>query len=111
MLRTHSLLLVAIGLFPAIARADGNWPGWRGPLGDGHATESGAPVRWDAKSVVWKTPLPGKGQSSPVIWGERIFLSAALDKGAKRLVLCVDRKDGKILWQKEAWAGKAEPSH
>jgi outer membrane protein assembly factor BamB len=91
-------------------RAD-DWPGWRGPTGDGQSKETGLPTRWDAKSVVWKTALPGIGQSSPVVWGERIFLTAALDKGKKRVVLCVDRNKGNIVWQNEAWEGIPEPSH
>lgn len=95
----------------ALAGDNGNWPQWRGPHGDGHSRENGLPVRWDATSVVWRTALPGNGQSSPIIWGDRIFLTAALDKGQKRLVLCVDRKNGKILWQHEAWSGTPEKSH
>ncbi len=93
-----------------VVRAD-NWPQWRGPHGDGHSAESALPVRWDAKSIVWKVALPGAGQSSPIIWGERIFLTAALDKGRKRVVFCVDRRKGDILWQRDAWTGAPEPSH
>jgi outer membrane protein assembly factor BamB len=91
--------------------ADANWPMWRGPEGNGHSTETELPVRWDAKSVVWKTPLKGRGNSTPVIWGERIFLTAALDSGKKRLVMCISRKDGKLLWEQEAWTGTPEASH
>jgi outer membrane protein assembly factor BamB len=92
------------------ARGD-HWPTWRGPAGDGHCRESGVPVRWDAKSVLWKTALPGMGQSSPILWGERIFLTAALEQGKQRLVLCLDRRTGAILWKQEAWSGEPEPSH
>ena len=88
-----------------------DWPSWRGPRGDGHSTESSVPVRWNAKSVVWRTQLPGEGQSSPAIWGDRIFLTASLNKGEKRIVLCVDRHKGNILWQQEAWSGVPEKSH
>ena len=92
-------------------RAD-NWPGLgAAPDGDGHSHEKALPIRWDAKSIVWKTELPGSGQSSPVIWGNRIFLTAALDKGKKRIVLCVDRVKGTILWQHVAWTGTPEKSH
>ena len=45
------------------------------------------------------TPLPGEGNSSPIVWGSRVFLTASLDEGAKRLVLCFDADTGKILWQ------------
>jgi outer membrane protein assembly factor BamB len=88
-----------------------DWPSWRGSDGSGHTKESGVPTRWDAKSVVWKTALPGIGQSSPVVWGNRIFLTSALEKGKKRVVLCVDRNKGNIVWQHEAWEGVPEPSH
>ena len=60
--------------------------------------------------IVWKTPLPGIGQSSPIIWGDRIFLTSALDGGRERLVFCVDRASGKILWQHSAWKGEPEKS-
>ncbi len=92
-------------------QAEGNWPRWRGPEGTGHSLETGIPVKWDAQAVVWKTALPGQGQSSPIIWGERIFMTTALDKGKQRVVFCVDRRDGKILWQHLAWTGEAEKSH
>ena len=105
-----AFLLLLTGYSTAPAVAD-DWPSWRGPAGDGHTKESGLPTRWDAKSVLWKTALPGEGQSSPVVWGDRIFLTAALQKGKKRVVLCVDRHKGNILWQDEAWAGTPEKSH
>src|SRR5437764_6168869 len=82
----------------SLAAADGNWPSWGGPTANGHVQESGVPVRWDAKSIVWRTALPGSGQSSPVVWGDRIFLTAAEGKGNKRIVFCVDRTKGTILW-------------
>jgi len=95
----------------AAAQSDSNWPGWRGPRADGHTPEKGLPQRWTAESVAWKTPLKGWGQSSPVIWGERIFLTTALDKGRQRVVFCVNRKTGQIEWEKVAWTGDPEPSH
>lgn len=88
-----------------------NWPGWRGPRADGHSAEKDLPQRWTEESVTWKTPLPGKGQSSPVLWGERIFLTTALEKGRQRVLFCVDRKTGKIEWEKVVWTGEPEPSH
>jgi outer membrane protein assembly factor BamB len=103
------VVLVFCSTAPCACAAD--WPNWRGPTGDGHAQESGLPVRWDVKSIAWKTPLPGKGQSSPVVCGDRIFLTSALGNGKKRVVLCVDRLTGSVLWQHEAWSGAPEPSH
>lgn len=103
-------LLAALVAATALG-ADPTWPRWRGPDGDGQSPETNLPLKWDAKSVVWRTPLPGAGQSSPVVWGDRLFLTAAPDGGAKRVVLALDRKTGKILWEKQAWAGTPEKSH
>lgn len=113
MLKNRLAMATALTLlFAALpAFANGNWPGWRGPMGTGHTTEKNVPVEWDAKSVHWKLPLPGQGQSSPVIWDNRIFLTTALEDGQKRVVLCVDREKGKILWQQVAWTGKPEKTH
>lgn len=94
-----------------VAQADSDWPGWRGPHADGQSTEKGLPQKWSAESVAWKTPLPGSGQSSPVIRGDRIFLTSALEKGRQRVVFCINRKSGKIEWEKVAWTGDPEPSH
>lgn len=111
-----SRLILALSLFipplagPATA-ADWNWPQWRGPNQDGHTKETGLPTKWDNSSVVWKTPLKGDGQSSPVVWGERIFLTQARNRGRQRVVLCINRNDGRILWEKIAWTGKPEPTH
>jgi outer membrane protein assembly factor BamB len=96
---------------PSAAPSDSDWPGWRGPGADGHSKEKDLPQQWTEASVAWKTPLPGSGQSSPVIWGERIFLSAALERGRQRVVFCVNRKTGKIEWEKVAWTGDPEPTH
>ena len=106
------LLTSCLFLTPSFAcSADGDWPRWRGPLQNGHSTESNVPVKWDAESVVWKTPLKGRGQSSPVIWGKRIFLTTALNKGKQRIVFCIDRTNGKMLWEHVAWKGVPERSH
>jgi outer membrane protein assembly factor BamB len=104
---------LVLGLLLVVSRAgaESNWPRWRGPLENGHSTATDVPVKWSPANVVWQTPLPGIGQSSPIIWGDRIFLTAALDKGKERVVFCVDRKTGKLLWQKSAWKGQPEPSH
>ncbi len=114
-MHTHRSRFIWVSLFvfgcalPFAVAED--WPSWRGPTGNGHSSESALPTRWDAKAVAWKTAIPGSGQSSPVVAGNRIFLTTALEKGKKRVVLCVDRTDGKILWQHVAWSGVAEPTH
>jgi outer membrane protein assembly factor BamB len=104
-------LLLVVTAAPAAFAAESNWPAWRGPHADGHSAETGLPLTWDASSIAWRAALPGRGQSSPVIWGEKIFLTTALDDGKQRVVLCLSRADGKTLWQKIAWTGTPEPSH
>jgi outer membrane protein assembly factor BamB len=99
------------GLAARELAAEENWPRWRGPRGDGHSLATKVPVRWDAGSVAWKTPLPGKGQSSPVVWNGQIFLTSALDEGRKRLVFCIDERNGKLIWQQTAWSGEPEQIH
>jgi len=78
-----------------------NWPMWRGPRGDGTSLEKNVPVQWSpTQNVVWKTPIPGKGHSSPIVWGDRIFVVTALKGQNERLLLCLNRSDGAVLWQR-----------
>ncbi len=91
--------------------AASNWPGWRGD-GSGVSADKNLPTYWsDKDNVAWKTPLPGEGNSSPIVWGDRVFLTASTDKGQKRVVLCLSAKDGGILWQTPLGAGKPAQTH
>lgn len=88
------------------------WPGWRGPRGDGTSEETNIPIRWSkTENVAWKVPIAGKGHSSPVIWGDRLFLTTCLEKEGKRSLLCLDRRDGKLLWEREVMTARLEPKH
>ncbi len=117
--------VIVCGLGPAAGDATlGYWPQWRGPANDGLALGD-APLRWSAtEHVKWKTDIPGRGHSSPVIWGDRIFLTTAVPTGTDHApapaqserrgpggnatqlrehrfdVLCVERTTGKLLWRK-----------
>src|SRR5262245_31911549 len=79
-----------------------NWPSWRGPRGDGTSAEKNLPTSWSStENVRWKVKLSGPGNSSPIVWGQRVFLTQSVDKkGTERAVLCFDRADGKLVWQK-----------
>ena len=119
---------------PPLAAAPPHWAQWRGPDGLGIAKDPAVPLEWSAtKNVVWSAEIPGRGHSSPVVWGDRIFLTTAIEgdvvAGAKPVkhlmegqdfqhpdgvgadrkqtlaVLALDAKTGKILWQKTAWEG------
>jgi outer membrane protein assembly factor BamB len=104
---------VAAGLLLLAAGAGAEeWPGWRGPRGDGTSKETDFPLRWSrTENVLWKTPVPGTGHSSPVVWGDRIFLTTCLEKKEQRVLLCLDRQSGKILWRKCVLTAKLEPKH
>ena len=61
--------------------------------------EEGLPHKWAKDSVLWSTPLKGRGHSSPTISGGRIFLTSALNQGKQRMLVCIDRTDGSVLWE------------
>jgi outer membrane protein assembly factor BamB len=84
--------------------ADGQWPAWRGPNSAGVSTEKNLPIAFGPQSGVrWKVDVPGIGNSSPVVWGDRIYLTSALDAAGSPLVLLAfDRSTGKQLWRAEA---------
>ncbi|MBI1792194.1 MAG: PQQ-binding-like beta-propeller repeat protein [Acidobacteria bacterium] len=111
-----------------------NWPQWRGPESSGVSSEKNLPLEWSAtRNIAWKTPVPGQGRSSPIVWGNRIFLTSAVEgdvlpgakapkhvmdgndfvhpdsvgatKSHKLLVICLERDSGKILWERTAYEG------
>jgi outer membrane protein assembly factor BamB len=106
----HLLLFTLLFVAPMV-RAE-NWPGWRGPTGQGHSAEKDLPLTWsDTENVKWKAPMPDRGNASPAIWGDHIFLTQATHKGAKRGVLCIDRKTGKEKWARYIDFQGTEPTH
>ncbi len=89
-----------------------NWPAWRGPRGDGTSLERGIPTRFgDADNVRWKAPLPGRGYSSPVVWGDRVFVTWCDEAGGHRVLACLDARGGKRLWQKTVLTAALEQKH
>jgi outer membrane protein assembly factor BamB len=131
----NKLLVVILGtllLAPARAEAPAkvldNWPHWRGPLANGNAPRGKPPLKWDAKTNVrWKTPIPGRGASTPIVWGDKVFVLTAIDTGREAaekdipparegftkktsapttyhqfVVLALNRKSGKVLWKRVA---------
>lgn len=130
-------LVAASSIYRGTAAVGDHWPQWRGPLGNGLA-QGGAPLEWgDGRHVKWSIEIPGRGHSTPIIWGDRIFLTTAVPTGARPAspeppapaetesstpgrrggfrmsnsenlvehrfeVLCIDRRTGKLLWQRTA---------
>ena len=79
-----------------------NWPGFRGPGRQGISNEKDLPTKWSAISnIIWKTAVPGAGWSSPIIFGDRVFVTTATEEGASFHLLCFDRKTGAILWDRQ----------
>lgn len=128
-MRICSFALSLMLLWPAFpADGPGDWPRWRGPDNDGMA-RGDAPLHWsDTEHIKWKAEIPGRGHSSPIIWGDRVFITTAVPTGApqdatpstsvgrggrgfgnrgpqpeqKFVLMALDRKTGKLLWQQVA---------
>ena len=104
--RAHARLwsvLMIVGMVLAAAPAaaadeERNWPCFRGPRGDGSSENVGLPITWsESENIRWKTPIHGRGWSSPVVWGEQIWLTTAAEDGREMFAICVDRQTGKVL--------------
>ena len=112
MVRNRMTVAVLTLLLAASAALADNWPGFRGPRGDGSSLEKDAPLKWSAtENVAWKVELPGRGHASPVVWGDRIFVVSALQDKQERILLALDRRTGKTLWQRTALTAPLEHIH
>jgi outer membrane protein assembly factor BamB len=104
------VLLTLIFCFNLQAQSSAHWPQWRGPFFNGMARGDAPSVWSDTTNIKWKTEIPGRGFSTPAIWGDRIFVTTAIPTGSgagtvveqRFEVLSLDRKTGKIIWQKTA---------
>jgi outer membrane protein assembly factor BamB len=110
-LATLALLAgLLVGLASPVAAE--NWPGWRGPRGDGTSTETDVPVHWSAaEGIRWKVPLAGTGHASPIVWGDRVFVAACDPDTQERLLLCHSAVDGRLLWKREVLSAPLEIKH
>jgi len=98
--------LLLVTLCGAVAPAE-NWPAFRGPTAQGVADLPNPPTHWSAtENIAWKTAIPGESWSSPIVWGDRIFLTSATDKGVSCRVICINATDGQILWNVEVFKQK-----
>jgi outer membrane protein assembly factor BamB len=115
MLRSVLVPLCLVVLARVAGAETTTWPQFRGPGADGLAEGRDLPDRWSpTENVVWKTDLPGKGWSSPIVWGERICVTAAVpaEGGKQRWMLyCLDWNSGKIVWERQVFEGKPSPVH
>lgn len=140
----RTISLVVCTLFLALngpqafcASVDDNWPSWRGPTGNGVATKGNPPTTWsDTENIKWKVKIPGKNSSTPVVWGNKLFLQTAVStaeeasapaapQGGRRRghsaptpkspylfnVVCIDRLSGEVIWQKTAAEATPHEGH
>jgi outer membrane protein assembly factor BamB len=95
----------------AASASANNWPGWRGPDGNGVSTETRLPEAWSTnKNIRWHVPLPGPGNSSPIVWGSRVFITQSIKSENRRTLMCFDRADGRLLWQSGVTYTEEEPT-
>lgn len=84
-----------------------DWPRFRGPNGTGISADKDIPVQWTDANILWKTAIPGVGHSSPIVWGDHVFLQSADAGGKERYLICLSAPVGKILWTKSVPGSKA----
>ena len=103
-LLTRSLLIVVLGfatqLSPNATLAQ-EWTRFRGPNGAGQSEATTIPIAWGEGEYLWKAALPGQGNSSPVLWGDKLFLTSAEPDDGTRYVLCMSARDGELLWKRD----------
>jgi len=128
------LLLLILTCLGGFGNAQTNWPQWRGTGGSGISTETGVPLEWsESKNIAWKTAIPGRGHSSPIVWGDRVFLTTSIEgpivpgaeavrhyrRGEEYLhpdsvganhsytmkLFCLDLKSGRVRWEKTVYEG------
>jgi len=88
----------------------GEWPRFRGPNGSGASRATTVPIEWTEEDYNWRIKLPGVGHSSPVLWGERIFLTCSQERAADGTILCLSTEDGRIVWER-GYETKARVQH
>ena len=91
-----------------------NWPGWRGPRGDGTSREANVPTHWNGltgENIAWKTEVPGIGHASPIVWEDHIFTVSCLTESLERVLLCFDRQSGELRWQQTVIRSPLERKH
>jgi hypothetical protein len=103
-------VLLSIAAVRPLAGAD--WPQFRGPDGSGTSSDANVAIQWsESENLKWRVPLPGPGSSSPIVWGQCVFVTCYSGYGASRTepgkiedlvrhLLCIDRSDGKVIWKR-----------
>lgn len=107
----------ALALSLAAPVLGANWPSWRGPDGNQVTPEKRFPLTWawsekgPSTNILWRTELPEPGNSSPIVWNHQVFVTQARDNGARRNLMCFDRKSGRLLWEQGVGFDGEDPRH
>lgn len=104
---TFATLLLATGL----SAFGEDWPQWRGPRLDGTSLDKGFPSKLDNGTLLWKTELPGEGHASPIVWKDKVFTVASVAESEERVLLCLDRSTGSLLWKSVVLRAPLENIH
>lgn len=110
---TSLLIAQALVLMTAPRTQCANWPSWRGDVaGSGKSTEKDVPTEWGPdRNILWRAPLPNRGNSTPAIWGDRAFVTQVIEAENFRCLMCFDAKDGRLLWKAGASFAAQERTH
>jgi outer membrane protein assembly factor BamB len=101
--RTWCFWVAFLVLLPSCRLASAaDWPRFRGPNGAGIANDKDVPVKWTEQNILWKTPIPGIGHSSPIVCKGRVFVQSAAEDGSERWLLCLDARKGELLWKAQS---------
>lgn len=107
-----TVLTVSFACLTSCATLAGNWPSWRGPNQNNISPETNFPTRWSrTENVKWRAELPEAGNSSPIVWGDTVFVTQAVDDGKRRTLMAFDRKTGKQRWQQGVAYDETDPRH
>jgi outer membrane protein assembly factor BamB len=110
MVKTLRAFLLASAVSGSAVADD--WPAWRGPTGYGVTPDTNLPTEWSReKNVRWRVPLPDRGNSTPIVWRDRVFITQAIEKESWRGLISFDRKDGTIRWKAGVTYTENEPTH
>ena len=112
-MRLFPVIIWGLSLFflPILLQAE-DWPGWRGPRGDGTSLEQNIPIKWSQKdNIAWKVEVPGVGHASPVVLGDAVFLVTCDEKTKERILLCLNRKTSQEIWRRVVIRAPLEAIH
>lgn len=112
-------LFLFLFLFQSLSTASAvesaeNWPCWRGPRGDGTSLQSNVPTSWNGntgQNIHWKRAIDGTGHSSPIVWNDRVFVTSCLEDSGQRMLFCLDRRTGELIWQRAVLESPLERKH